>query len=278
MFQPSKYDKVYPFSYIFTLFVTLPHSFLIQLAFPVQNAKFGVSALLCTDWGVGLACSELQYRVISLDFRKACSAAQVPHTCPLLLQNVYGAVPVTGWRDVSIVLMVCVLLQHTRLCPFSVQAAVIDPWLPWCAGDSSVGRVRPLHHSCPLYVGEAHTHTRQATVDSSAQQAPRGAVCGEPFSPAHCRVWQRLLWSPSNWASCVNRTAIVFQIPLHCHDNLTFGPLQWFIAILLPFYNIINAIMGALGNSMTAFAIPGAAHLWVFWRASARKEAVKPPS
>ena len=47
MFQPSKYDKVYPFSYIFTLIVTLPHSFLIQLAFPVQNAKYGVSAVLC---------------------------------------------------------------------------------------------------------------------------------------------------------------------------------------------------------------------------------------
>ena len=48
MFSPSKYDRVYPFSYIFTLIVTLPHSFLVQLAFPTQNAKYGVSALLCT--------------------------------------------------------------------------------------------------------------------------------------------------------------------------------------------------------------------------------------
>ena len=48
MFSPSRYDRVYPFSYIFTLIVTLPHSFLIQLAFPTQNAKYGASALLCT--------------------------------------------------------------------------------------------------------------------------------------------------------------------------------------------------------------------------------------
>ena len=40
MFQPSRYDKVYPFSYMYTYFVTVPHSFMTQLAFPADNKKY----------------------------------------------------------------------------------------------------------------------------------------------------------------------------------------------------------------------------------------------
>ncbi len=40
MFQPSRYDSVYPYSYLYTYFVTVPHSFLTQLAYPTANAKF----------------------------------------------------------------------------------------------------------------------------------------------------------------------------------------------------------------------------------------------
>lgn len=40
MFQPSRYDVVYPFSYMYTYFVTVPHSFLTQLAFPADNQKY----------------------------------------------------------------------------------------------------------------------------------------------------------------------------------------------------------------------------------------------
>ena len=40
MFQPSRYDQVYPLSYMYTYFVTVPHSFLTQLAFPADNAKY----------------------------------------------------------------------------------------------------------------------------------------------------------------------------------------------------------------------------------------------
>ena len=41
MYLPSKYDSVYPFSYMFTYFVTVPHAFLTQLAFPIGNAQQG---------------------------------------------------------------------------------------------------------------------------------------------------------------------------------------------------------------------------------------------
>ena len=40
MFKPSRYDSVYPLSYMSTYFVTVPHSFLTQLAFPQANAKY----------------------------------------------------------------------------------------------------------------------------------------------------------------------------------------------------------------------------------------------
>ena len=40
MFQPSRYDSVYPYSYLYTYFVTVPHSFMTQLAYPTANAKY----------------------------------------------------------------------------------------------------------------------------------------------------------------------------------------------------------------------------------------------
>ena len=48
MYLPSKYDSVYPFSYMFTYFVTVPHALLTQLAFPVGNSQQGVPQLLYT--------------------------------------------------------------------------------------------------------------------------------------------------------------------------------------------------------------------------------------
>ena len=54
MFQPSKFDRVYPLSYLFTYFVTVPHSILTQLAFPAANFKYG--ACFCLQ----LVCLELQ--------------------------------------------------------------------------------------------------------------------------------------------------------------------------------------------------------------------------
>jgi len=52
----------------------------------------------------------------------------------------------------------------------------------------------------------------------------------------------------------------------------------WFIALLLPFYNTINAIMGSFGNSFTAFVFPTGAYLWVYGRsAEARANAPKQP-
>ena len=40
LYNPGVYDTVYPYSYMYTWFVTLPHSILSQLAFPVDNAKY----------------------------------------------------------------------------------------------------------------------------------------------------------------------------------------------------------------------------------------------
>ena len=40
MFQPSRYDTVYPFSYMYTYFVTVSNSFPTQLAYPAANAKY----------------------------------------------------------------------------------------------------------------------------------------------------------------------------------------------------------------------------------------------
>lgn len=41
LFNPGCYDTVYPYSYLFTWFVTIPHSLLTQLAFPDDNTKYG---------------------------------------------------------------------------------------------------------------------------------------------------------------------------------------------------------------------------------------------
>lgn len=43
LFNPGCYDTVYPYSYLFTWFVTIPHSLLAQLAFPADNAKYSES-------------------------------------------------------------------------------------------------------------------------------------------------------------------------------------------------------------------------------------------
>jgi len=51
----------------------------------------------------------------------------------------------------------------------------------------------------------------------------------------------------------------------------------WFIALLIPFYNTINAIMGSFGNSFTAFVFPTGAYLWVYRTAAARANAPKQP-
>lgn len=50
MFQPSRYDTVYPFSYLYTYFVSTPHSILVQLANPTANKAYGrltCWAILC---------------------------------------------------------------------------------------------------------------------------------------------------------------------------------------------------------------------------------------
>ena len=39
MWAPSKYDVVYPASYLFTFLIAAPHSVLVQLAFPALNLK-----------------------------------------------------------------------------------------------------------------------------------------------------------------------------------------------------------------------------------------------
>ena len=41
MYAPSRYDHVYPFSYLYTYFVSVPHSILIQLASPTANKTYG---------------------------------------------------------------------------------------------------------------------------------------------------------------------------------------------------------------------------------------------
>ncbi|KAL3149585.1 Lymphocyte transmembrane adapter 1 [Trebouxia sp. C0010 RCD-2024] len=156
MFQPSKYDTVYPFSYLYTYFVSTPHSILIQLANPTANREFG---------------------------------------------NVYGVVPVSAARDVSIVLMI--------IHQFVAYALYVTPvFFMW---EKLVGT-----HQKPL--------------------------------------WIRL---PS---------------------RLPVSLFVWFIALLLPFYNTINAIMGSFGNSFTAFVFPAGAYLWVYGRsAEARANAPKQP-
>ena len=45
MYQPSRYDSVYPFSYLYTYAVSVPHSILIQLANPKSNKAYGETLL-----------------------------------------------------------------------------------------------------------------------------------------------------------------------------------------------------------------------------------------
>lgn len=40
MFQPSRYDTVYPYKYLYNYFVTVPHFFLTQLAYTTANAIY----------------------------------------------------------------------------------------------------------------------------------------------------------------------------------------------------------------------------------------------
>ncbi len=176
-------------------------------------------------------------------------------------------------------LMVCVPLQQAQACVPSAQAAVIDP------GDLGVQVIHQLvayalYITPVLFMWEKliHTHDKPLWIRLPSrlpvglfvvsQSAPPTA--GSDSASPSCGHLQTGLSAFTAHHLCSQYTSTAI--------DLTIDPLQWFIAVLLPFYNIINAIMGALGNSMTAFAIPGAAHLWVFWRASARKEAVKPPS
>lgn len=155
MYAPSRYDHVYPFSYLYTYFVSVPHSILIQLASPTANKTYG---------------------------------------------NVYGVVPVNAARDVSIILMV--------IHQFVAYALYVTPvFFMW---EKLVG-----------------THTKS--------------------------YWIRL---PS-------------RIPVSL--------FVWFIALLIPFYNTINAIMGSFGNSFTAFVFPTGAYLWVYRSAAARANAPKQP-
>lgn len=156
MFQPSRYDHVYPFSYMYTYLVSVPHSILIQLANPTANKAYG---------------------------------------------NVYGVVPVSGARDVSIVLMIV----HQ----FVAYALYVTP---------------------VFFMWEKLVRTHQKP------------------------LWIRL---PS---------------------RLPVSLFVWFIALLLPFYNTINAIMGSFGNSFTAFVFPTGAYLWVYGcSAEARANAPKQP-
>ncbi len=46
MYAPSRYDHVYPFSYLYTYFVSVPHSILIQLAAPTANKTYGESLMV----------------------------------------------------------------------------------------------------------------------------------------------------------------------------------------------------------------------------------------
>lgn len=41
MWAPSKYDLVYPLSYLFTFTIAAPHSMLVQLAYPKENLAQG---------------------------------------------------------------------------------------------------------------------------------------------------------------------------------------------------------------------------------------------
>ena len=54
--------------------------------------------------------------------------------------------------------------------------------------------------------------------------------------------------------------------------------LLWFIALLFPFYGIINSIIGALTGSMVSFVLPALAYNLYYMRsASARANAPKQP-
>lgn len=41
MWSPSKYDIVYPLSYLFTFTIAAPHSVLVQLSWPKENLAQG---------------------------------------------------------------------------------------------------------------------------------------------------------------------------------------------------------------------------------------------
>ena len=54
--------------------------------------------------------------------------------------------------------------------------------------------------------------------------------------------------------------------------------LLWFIALIFPFYGIINSIIGALTGSMVSFVLPALAYNLYYMRsASARANAPKQP-
>lgn len=144
MYQPSRYDNVYPFSYMYTYFVSVPHSILIQLANPTANKAYGEldphAVLICWCAFVWppppsppragqllpanflMACCvgihTMQSGLVVLPFLfRVFDNAIVAGLCPPVMLNmcvcgcvcagnVYGVVPVSASRDVSIVLMI----------------------------------------------------------------------------------------------------------------------------------------------------------------------------
>lgn len=109
-------------SYIFTYFVTVPHSILTQLAWPLNNAKQGKissTALVSAQEPEYLQAHDRAHKTHSqhilfalnrlsigfwmLSSNRLCAAG-----------NVFGVVPNNAARDVSIILMV---IHEVRPCP-----------------------------------------------------------------------------------------------------------------------------------------------------------------
>ena len=65
MFQPSRYDNVYPFSYMYTYLVSVPHSILIQLADPTANKAYGMTLSLLLLCGDSCICTSAEYELMS---------------------------------------------------------------------------------------------------------------------------------------------------------------------------------------------------------------------
>lgn len=109
-------------SYLFTYFVTVPHSVLTQLAWPLSNAQQGDGSFqarpsackdkLLEDTPSMRADAKVQHLV-------ECGRSLSTMACLSGAGNVFGVVPNNPARDVSIILMVihevCLSLCCTRL-------------------------------------------------------------------------------------------------------------------------------------------------------------------